>query len=127
MMQHKTYRLTLILLTLCTMVQAAVAEDFETLRAFMQSNLADERGVGCSAKVTMDGETIFLEAFSTGGNSFDTANDTVNNPSDDWVWDGVDWGAQASVSNSSAYTIVPEPASLALLGFGTLVLLRRRR
>ena len=47
MMQHKTYRLTLILLTLCTMVQAAVAEDFETLRAFMQSNLADERVVGC--------------------------------------------------------------------------------
>jgi len=63
MMQHKTYRLTLILLTLCTMVQAAVAEDFETLRAFMQSNLADERVVGCSAQVTMDGETIFLEAF----------------------------------------------------------------
>ncbi len=71
------------------------------------------------------GDTIFLEAFSTGGNSFDTANDTVNSPSDDW--NAAAWGDQATLSNSTPYTVVPEPASLILIGLGGLVLLRRRR
>lgn len=71
------------------------------------------------------GDTIFLEGFSSGGGNFDTANDTVNSPSDDWNAAG--WQDQALVANSTPYTIVPEPASLVLFGLGGLVLLRRRR
>ena len=57
-----------------------------------------------------EGGEIYLEAFSTGGNSFDTANDTVNDPPNDWVWDGADWQAQAGVHCSSPFTVVSAPA-----------------
>ncbi|GEM_PF-6766980 len=72
------------------------------------------------------GDTIWLEAFSTGGNSWDTAVDTVNNPSDDWNPPPGDWGAQAVVMNSTPYTIVPEPAGVVGLLLASLTLLRRR-
>ncbi|MBN2447755.1 MAG: hypothetical protein JXO22_13560, partial [Phycisphaerae bacterium] len=36
-------------------------------------------------------------------------NDTVNSPPDDWVWNGVDWQAQATVQNSSCVTPAPQP------------------
>jgi hypothetical protein len=72
------------------------------------------------------GDTIYLEACSTGGGDYDTAVDTVNNPSDDWNPPAGDWGAQALIANSSPYTITPEPTSLALLALGGLALIRRR-
>jgi hypothetical protein len=70
------------------------------------------------------GDTIYLEACSTGGGNFDTAVDTVNNPSNDFQAAG--WQDQATIANSSPYTITPEPASLALLALGGLALIRRR-
>ena len=70
------------------------------------------------------GSTIYLEAVSTGGGSYDSAIDTVNAPSNDW--NAVNWQDQASIMNSSPYTITPEPASLALLVLGGLALIRRR-
>jgi hypothetical protein len=70
------------------------------------------------------GDTIYLEGMSTGGNDFDTAVDTVNNPSDDW--NPVDWQDLAVVANSTPYTIIPEPASLAMLALGAVALVRRR-
>jgi hypothetical protein len=70
------------------------------------------------------GNTIYLEACSTGGGDYDTAVDTVNNPSNDFQ--AVGWGDQALIANSSPYTITPEPASLALLALGGLALIRRR-
>jgi len=49
--------------------------------------------------------TLCMEAYSSGSYSYDTANDTVNNPSDDWVWDGQNWQAQATVQNSSCFEL----------------------
>ena len=51
--------------SLCVLLTAhiASANDFGTLRKFMESNVNDGRVVGCAAQVTKDGETVFLEAF----------------------------------------------------------------
>jgi hypothetical protein len=72
------------------------------------------------------GDTIYLEAFSSGGGSFDTANDTCNDPNQDWIWPGGDWNQQASVRNSGSY-FIPEPVTLTLFGVAGIALLRRRR
>lgn len=44
-----------------------------------------------------------------------------------WTWDTTDIDFQANPSGNGSVTIVPEPASLATLGFASALLLRRRR
>ncbi|MDP7071224.1 MAG: serine hydrolase domain-containing protein, partial [Phycisphaerales bacterium] len=55
----------LTILTTCVAAAAASAEaaGYRGLSEWMQSHIDARRLVGCSAQVTRDGETVFLEAF----------------------------------------------------------------
>jgi hypothetical protein len=70
------------------------------------------------------GQTIFLDAFTSGGGGTDGAVDSVGNPNQQIA----DWG-NPSEAHPVSYTIksIPEPSTLALLGMGALALIRRKR
>lgn len=72
-----------------------------------------------------NGDTIQFDAYSAGGGGTDSANDASSNPNRSTT----DWpGPYDSGSIVSTYqVVVPEPASLALLGLGAIALLPRRR
>jgi len=69
------------------------------------------------------GDVIEFDVFTTGGGGGDPGVDHLsrNDPSTD------DWGNQSVAGQFLSYTIVPAPSSVALLGLGGLVGLRRRR
>ncbi len=70
------------------------------------------------------GDSFAFDAFSSGGGGGDGAVDSLNNASPQIL----DWGDQSSAAEPySMYTVIPEPASLALLALGGLAMLRRRR
>jgi len=48
-----------------------------------------------------DPETIWIEVWDTGGGGGDNAQDTINNPADDW--NATDWGTQAILANSTQF------------------------
>jgi hypothetical protein len=67
--------------------------------------------------------TIFMEVYSTGGGDSDNAQDTINNPAEDW--NASDWSTQATVGNSSPF-VIPEPGVMIGLLLSGFALLRRR-
>ena len=70
------------------------------------------------------GNSFNFDVFTTGGGGTDSAIDALGNPAQSVA----NWGdAYDSGVNVKSYTItvVPEPTSLALLGLGGLLLLRR--
>lgn len=48
---------------------------------------------------------VWMEVWSTGGGAIDNAQDTINDPANDW--DATDWYSQASLSNSTYYPVTP--------------------
>ena len=68
------------------------------------------------------GSTFEFDAFTSGGGGGDGAVDSLGNPNPQIA----NWGDH-SEARSQRYTLVPEPASFAMLGLGALVLIRRRR
>lgn len=52
-------------------------------------------------------ETIWIEVWDTGGGGGDNAQDTINDPADDW--NATDWGTQATLLNSTEYPPPDEP------------------
>jgi hypothetical protein len=51
---------------------------------------------------------IWVEVYSTGGNGGDNAQDTINDPADDW--NAIDWNATAVLLNSTQYPPAPPPS-----------------
>lgn len=52
-------------------------------------------------------ETLWLEVWDTGGGGGDNAQDTINNPANDW--NATDWSTQSTLSNSTQYPLPVEP------------------
>jgi len=74
------------------------------------------------------GNIIFFDAFTSGGGGGDGAVDSLANPNQSIA----DWGDAYSFGPGSnnpelTYLIVPEPATMSLIGLGALALIRRRR
>ena len=74
------------------------------------------------------GDTIFFDAFSSGGGNSDGAIDSLANP----LQSVADWGNAYEFGPGTnnpflTYVLVPGPGSAALLGLGVLVAGRRRR
>ena len=51
-----------------------------------------------------DPDTVWVEVWSTGGGDTDNAQDTSNDPADDW--NAVDWSSQATLMNSTKVAVV---------------------
>jgi hypothetical protein len=72
-----------------------------------------------------DGDTIRFDVYSGGGGGGDSANDAASNPNQSTTGWG---GPYDSGDFVSSYTVVvPEPASLGILGLGAAAFLKRRR
>ena len=70
------------------------------------------------------GNTFQFDVYTSGGGSGDGAIDALGNPAQSIA----NWGdPYNSGSLVVSYTLVPEPAALALLGMGAAMMLRRRR
>ena len=69
------------------------------------------------------GGTIYLEVWNTGGGATDNAQDTINNPAEDW--NASDWSTQATLQNSAAY-LIPEPGTILAFGLVALAIIRKR-
>lgn len=74
------------------------------------------------------GNIIFFDAFTSGGNTSDSAVDSLANPnvsiSD---WPGPYSYGPGTNNPELTYLVVPEPTTLTVLGLGALALIRRRR
>ena len=74
-------------------------------------------------------ETIYFDAYSSGGGGGDSAVDALSNPNVSiTTWSQT--YTSSSGSGISSYTIVPEPSAIAMLGLGALVIgrvMRRRK
>ncbi len=75
------------------------------------------------------GDTIYFDAYSTGGGGSDSAVDALSNPNVSIT----SWSQQYNSDGTtglSSYTVVPEPSSVALFGLGSFLLaslIRRRK
>lgn len=74
------------------------------------------------------GNIVFFDAFTSGGGGGDSAIDSLANPNQSVN----DWGVPYSFGPGTnapelTYLVVPEPATLSLIGLGALALIRRRR
>jgi len=57
--------------------------------------------------------TIWVEVWNTGGGDFDNAQDTINDPADDW--NALDWSTPAVLANSTQYDEQNTPQGAALV------------
>lgn len=69
------------------------------------------------------GDTFYFDAFSSGGGGGDSAIDALANPGISVT----DWGGPYNSTSNFAYTVVPAPGAIALLGVAGLLARRRRR
>ncbi len=71
------------------------------------------------------GDTIYFDAYSTGGGGTDTSIDALSNPNVAVTsWGETYTSSEAPGNGLSSYTIVPEPSTIALLGLGVLAVCR---
>ena len=69
------------------------------------------------------GDTFFFDAFSSGGGGGDSAIDALANPNVSVTG----WGGPYTSSSTFAYTVVPAPGAIALIGLAGGLMARRRR
>lgn len=71
------------------------------------------------------GDTIYFDAYASGGGVGDSAVDALSNTNISvTAWDQVYTSSEAPGNGLSSYTIVPEPSTIALLGLGVLAVCR---
>lgn len=69
------------------------------------------------------GDTFFFDAFSSGGGGADSAIDALANPNVSVTG----WAGPYTSSSTFAYTVVPAPGAIALIGLAGGLMARRRR
>lgn len=70
------------------------------------------------------GDTIYFDAYASGGGGTDSAVDALSNPNVAITSWGQDYTSSQGGGGLSSYTIVPEPSTIALMGLGILAACR---